>query len=254
MRTVRVIGVGMGNPRHLTAEAVDALRSVDVFFVPEKGSAADELVALRRDLCRAVIGTDDYRFVTVPDPPRDRSTTAYAQAVQTWAAARGDVLLETMEAHLEPGQTAGILAWGDPAFYDSTLRVLEADRATRQLQVEVVPGISSLQMLAAAHRISLTRVGQPLQVTTGRQLAKEGFPPGCNDVVVMLDGRCSFRSVVPDGVHIYWGADLGGPDQAIVSGELGKVANAIVARRAEIRSRRGWVMDTYLLRQDIPQR
>ena len=249
-----MIGVGMGNPRHLTGEAVDALRSVDVFFVLEKGSAADELAELRRDLCKAVIATRDYRFVTVPDPPRDRSTTEYAQAVQDWTAARSDVLLDTIEAHLKPGQRAGILVWGDPAFYDSTLRVLDTGRATGHLEVEVVPGISSIQMLAAAHRISLTRVGRPLQVTTGRRLAAEGFPSDCHDVVVMLDGRCSFQHVEPDGVHIYWGADLGGPDQAIVSGELGHMVDAILARRAEIRSRRGWVMDTYLLRRDIPHR
>ncbi|MHB1582241.1 MAG: precorrin-6A synthase (deacetylating) [Acidimicrobiales bacterium] len=254
MRTVKVIGVGMGNPRHLTQDARDALRSVDVFFVLEKGSAADELAALRRDLCRAVIGPGDHRFVTVPDPPRDRSTTAYARAVQDWTAARSHLLLGAMEAHLGPGQIAGILAWGDPAFYDSTLRVLDTGRASGCLEVEVLPGISSIQMLAAAHRISLTRVGRPLQVTTGRRLAEEGFPPGCHDVVVMLDGRCSFQHVDPDGMRIYWGADLGGPDQTIVSGELGEVADAIVARRAEIRSRRGWVMDTYLLRRDIAHR
>ncbi|MDA8290932.1 MAG: precorrin-6A synthase (deacetylating) [Actinomycetota bacterium] len=254
MRTVKVIGVGMGNPRQLTAEAVDALRSVDVFFVLEKGSAADELAERRRDLCTAVVGAGDHRFVTVPDPARDRSAAGYAEAVQEWTAARSDVLLDAVEAHLQPGQTAGILAWGDPSLYDSTLRVLDAGRSTGRLQVEVTPGISSIQLLAAAHGISLTRVGRPLQVTTGRRLADEGFPSGCDDVVVMLDGLCSFQHVDPDGVRIYWGADLGGPDQAIVSGELGEVADAILARRAEIRSRRGWVMDTYLLRRRIPRR
>ena len=193
MRTVKVIGVGMGNPRHLTTEAVDALRSVDVFFVLEKGSAADELAELRRDLCKAVMSGGDYRVVTVPDPSRDRSTTDYTKAVKDWTAGRSSVLLDAMDAHLEPGQTAGILAWGDPAFYDSTLRVLDTGRATGRLEVEVIPGISSIQMLAAAHRISLTRVGRPLQVTTGRRLAEEGFPSGCHDVVVMLDGRCSFQ-------------------------------------------------------------
>lgn len=254
MRTVKVIGVGMGNPRHLTAEAVEALRSVDVFFIMEKGSAADELAAVRRDLCTAVIGTGRHRFVTVADPPRARSATAYAQAVQDWTADRSTVLLDTMEAQLPPGQTAGIMAWGDPAFYDSTLRVLDRGRAAGHLEVEVVPGISSMQMLAAAHCVSLTRVGYPLYVTTGRRLAEEGLPSGCHDVVVMLDGRCSFRHLDPDGVHIYWGVDLGGPDQTIVSGELGAVADTIVARRAEVRSRRGWAMDTYLLRRDLAHR
>ncbi len=254
MKTVKVIGVGMGNSRHLTAEAVDALRSVDVFFVLEKGSAADELAGLRRDLCRSVIGTGSYRFVEVPDPARDRLAGDYTAAVRDWTAARSAVLLDAMEAQLQPGQTAGILAWGDPAFYDSTLRVLDAGRRAGHLEVDVVPGISSIQMLAAAHRISLTRVGRPLQVTTGRRLAEDGFPAGCDDVVVMLDGRCSFRDIDPAGLCIYWGVDLGGPDQVIMAGELEEVAETIVARRAEIRARRGWAMDTYLLRRTTPQR
>ena len=254
MRTVKVIGVGMGDPRHLTGSAIDALRSVDVFFLLEKGSAADELSARRRDLCRSVIGAGSYRFVQLPDPPRDRVAADYVQAVRDWTLARGDVLLGAIEAHLRPGQTAGILAWGDPAFYDSTLRVLDAGRLAGRLEVEVVPGISSIQMLAAAHRISLTRVGRPLQVTTGRRLAEDGFPAGCDDVVVMLDGQCSFRCLEPEGVGIYWGADLGGPDQVLVSGELREVAETIVARRAQIRALRGWVMDTYLLRRGIPDR
>lgn len=249
-----MIGVGMGNPRHLTAQAVEALRSVDVFFVLEKGSAADELAVRRRDLCRSVIGTGPYRFVPVPDPPRDRVTAQYEQAVRDWTAARGDVLLDAIGADLRPGQTAGILAWGDPAFYDSTLRVLDAGRQAGRLEVEVVPGISSIQMLAAAHRISLTRVGRPLQVTTGRRLAEDGFPAGCDDVVVMLDGRCSFRHVDPVGIHIYWGADLSGPDEVIASGGLAETAETIVAQRDEIRARRGWVMDTYLLRRSAPNR
>ena len=254
MRSVKVIGVGMGNPRHLTAEAVDAIRSVDAFLILEKGSAADELADLRRDLCRSVAGASSCRFVQVPDPPRDRSSEEYVGAVRDWTAARSSVLLEAMETDLLPGQIAGILAWGDPAFYDSTLRVLEEGRRSGALQVEVVPGISSIQMLAAAHRISLTRVGRPLQVTTGRRLAEDGVPPGCDDVVVMLDGHCSFRYLDPDGLHIYWGADLGGPQQALVAGDLAEVADTIVARRAEVRARRGWVMDTYLIRRGVTER
>lgn len=254
MRKVEVIGVGMGNPSQLTADAVAALRKVDVFFVLEKGSAADELARLRLALCRAVLGTGSYRFVCVPDPPRDRVSANYEQAVKDWTVARGDALLEAMEAHLQAGQTAGILAWGDPAFYDSTLRVLDAARQAGRVDVEVVPGISSIQMLAAAHCMSLTRVGRPLQVTTGRRLAEDGFPTGCDDVVVMLDGNCSFRYLDPEGINIYWGVDLGGPHQVILSGRLGAVAQKIMATRAEIRDRRGWAMDTYVLRRGIADR
>jgi len=148
---------------------------------------------------------------------------------------------------LGPAARGGLLAWGDPAFYDSTLRVLDA--LPDPVDVEVIPGLSSMQMLAAAHRISLTRVGRPVQVTTGRCLAASGFPPDCDDVVVMLDAECSFRDVDHVGVTIYWGAYLGSAHQILISGELAAVAHQIVAARADAKLRRGWVMDTYLLRR-----
>jgi precorrin-6A synthase len=51
----------------------------------------------------------------------------------------------------------------------------------------------------------------------------------------------------PD-LTIYWGAQLGLPDEALVAGRLDTVLEEIRATRRAIRERRGWVMDTYLLR------
>ena len=247
MTSVKVIGVGMGEPDHLSARAVAALNSVDVFFVLDKGSPADELAAVRHDLCRRVITSHPYRFVQVRDPRRDRGADDYVQAVVDWTAARAGALGEALRTELGHDDCAGLLVWGDPAFYDGTLRVLDALR--EPVDVEVIPGLSSIQMLAAAHRISLTRVGQPLAVTTGRRLAASGFPPGCDDVVVMLDKDCAFRHVDPAGVTIYWGAHLGTSHQVLIAGELAAVAEQIATVRSAARARRGWVMDTYLLRR-----
>ncbi|MHB1554155.1 MAG: precorrin-6A synthase (deacetylating) [Acidimicrobiales bacterium] len=247
MTRIAVIGVGMGEPDHLTGQAVAALNSVDVFFVLDKGSAADELFHLRHDLCQRVITSHPYRFVDVEDPRRDRGAVDYGRAVAEWIATRAAALGEAIRRELGPDERGGLLAWGDPAFYDSTLRVLDA--LPDPVDVEVVPGLSSIQMLAAAHRISVTRVGRPVQVTTGRRLAACGFPPDCDDVVVMLDAECSFRDVDPAGVTIYWGAYLGSAHQILISGELAAVAHEIVAARADAKLRRGWVMDTYLLRR-----
>lgn len=250
---VKVIGVGMGDPEHLTGQAVRALNSVDVFFVLEKGSAADELAALRHELCRQVIASHPYRFADLEDPRRDRTAPDYDRAVGDWTDARAGVLAEAIRREVGEGECAGLLAWGDPAFYDSTLRVLSSPALDgSRLDVEVVPGLSSVQLLAAAHRISLTRVGRPVQLMTGRQLAVDGLPAGCDDVVVMLDGGCSFRQVDPVGLTIYWGAQLGRPDQVLVAGDLATVADRIVEARGEAKARRGWVMDTYLLRRSRP--
>jgi precorrin-6A synthase len=250
MRTVKVIGVGMGELEHLTGQALVALNSVDVFLVLEKGTD-DDLAQVRRELCQRAIPSRSYRFVELEDPRRDRAADDYGRAVTDWTAARASVVGRAIRDELGEDGCAGLLAWGDPAFYDSTLRVL-ASAATPEapFRVEVVPGLSSIQLLAAAHRVSLTRVGSPLQVTTGRRLAADGFPPGCDDVVVMLDGDTAFRHIDPAGMTIYWGAHLASAYETLVAGDLRTVAGEIVERRAEAKARRGWVMDTYLLRRE----
>ena len=103
-----------------------------------------------------------------------------------------------------------------------------------------------MQALAAAHKLPLNRIGESVLITTGRKLA-EGFPENADSVVVMLDGQCAFRRVDPD-TEIYWGAYLGTADEILIAGRLGDVAQEIERVRAEARARKGWIMDTYLLR------
>jgi precorrin-6A synthase len=251
MKKLSVIGIGAGHPDFVSAQAVAALNAVDVFFVVDKGVAARELLELRRAICERHIEHDDYRFVTVTDPERDRTPLDYRNAVTAWHEARTDAYEAAILRELPGDGVGGILVWGDPALYDSTLRIVDALRARDALdfEVEVVPGISSAQALAAAHQVPLHPIGEPVLVTTGRHLAAEGVPDAVGNVVVMLDGDCSFRKVDPDAYDIYWGAYLGTPDQILVSGRLAVVGDEIVRRRAEARERKGWIMDVYLLRR-----
>jgi precorrin-6A synthase len=64
----------------------------------------------------------------------------------------------------------------------------------------------------------------------------------------MLDASCSFTHVDPD-TEIYWGAYLGTPDEIVLSGTVGETSAQIQAARREARERKGWIMDTYLLRR-----
>jgi precorrin-6A synthase len=246
---VVVIGIGSGRPEHLTGEAVAALNAVDVFLVADKGRAKQDLVALRTALCAAVIEHDRYRVVEVPDPERDVAG-GYEAGVRDWHATRAAAYAEVIGKAVPDGGTVGFLAWGDPALYDSTIRIVEsvADLGV-DLALTVIPGISSVQLLAARHRIVLNRVGRPVHLTTGRRLVEE-YSPALGDVVVMLDGDLTCAGLVaehPD-LTIYWGAQLGLPDEALVAGRLATVIDAIRDTRRAVRERRGWVMDTYLLR------
>jgi precorrin-6A synthase len=68
-------------------------------------------------------------------------------------------------------------------------------------------------------------------------------------VIVMLDGNCAFKAIDDAGIDIYWGAYLGTADEILVSGNLDARKGEIERLRAEAKARKGWVMDTYLLRR-----
>lgn len=176
-----VIGIGSGNPDHLTREAIAALNRVDVFLVADKSATKHDLIKLREDLCNDLIAHDHYRFVEVPDPERgpdkERNADQYRSGVVAWHQARAQRYAEVIEAEVPDGGTIGFLVWGDPAFYDSTIRIIESIKNLgADLELTVIPGISSIQLLAARHKIILNRVGQPIHITTGRCLLDEYSP------------------------------------------------------------------------------
>lgn len=262
MRTVLVIGIGAGDPDHLTLQAVEAMRRADVFFGIDKGAVKDDLVALRTQLLDRHLGYGHYRVVDAPDPERDRDADggAYRDAVLDWQDRRAGLYATMIADELGPDGVGAFLVWGDPALYDGTLRLLagirEADIASGGPGFDIgsVPGISSVAALAAAHRLILNRVGGSVLVTTGRRLAAAGMPRDIDDVVVMLDGAMTFAGLPDDDLAIYWGAYLGTPDEILLSGDLQEVKDDIVRVRAEARERKGWIMDTYLLRRDPGRR
>ncbi|WP_433160579.1 precorrin-6A synthase (deacetylating) [Kribbella sp. CA-247076] len=248
MREIVVIGVGAGDPEQVTMQAVGALRRADVVFVLDKGEVKQELVDLRSELLRRYAG--DHRVVVGRDPERDRTASAYVEAVDDWRRRRADVCASMIAAELGADEVGAFLVWGDPSLYDSTLAILDDILARGELsfEVEVVPGISSVSTLAARHRVGLNQVGRPVQITTGRRLAK-GWPEDVDDVVVMLDAQTAFTEHLDQDADIYWGAYLGTPDEILISGPLREVAAEIEKVRAEARTRKGWIMDTYLLRR-----
>jgi precorrin-6A synthase len=251
VRSLLLIGIGAGHPDHLTAQAIRALNAFDVLFVVTK-EGTDELLAFRREVVdRHRTTTRPFRIVELEDPPRPwRTAPDYVAAVDGWRSQRAERWERALGEDLRDGETGAFLVWGDPSLYESTLAVVQdiRERGAVALDLEVIPGISCVHALTAAHQIPLNRVGRPVQITPARLIAS-GLPDGVDDVVVMLDAGATFASIPPDGLDIYWGAYLGTPDEMLIAGRLADVAPAIVRARAEARARKGWMFDTYLLRR-----
>jgi precorrin-6A synthase len=250
MRKLFIIGIGAGNPDFLTVQAIKALSGLDVVFLIDKGREKAALAKLRTDICARYIDNKAYRMVEAADPERDRSPAAYETEVAAWHAKRAAIYERMIREELAEGQHGAFLVWGDPCLYDSTLRIVDQVAAMNSVrfEVEVIPGITSIQALAAAHRIPLNRIGEPVLITTGRRLA-EAPSRNAEDVVVMLDGDCAFKKVEDRDVDIFWGAYLGTAEEILVSGPLRERADEIEALRREARQKNGWIMDTYLLRK-----
>lgn len=250
MKTVLLIGIGPGNPEQITVQAIKALNRAKVFFVLDKGYASDDLLRLRKEICERYIKEDDYRLLQVSDPSREDDPHSYQQGVARWHEQRAALFQRLIMDEVEAGQTAAFLLWGEPTLYDSTMRVFELilGNSPQLFDYEVIPGISSIQSLAAQHRIPLNRIGESIHITTGRRLASEQGQT-VENVVVMLDAHCTFSRFLNQGLHIYWGAYLGTPDEILIAGPVDKVCEQIKSVRAAARKDKGWIMDTYLLRK-----
>ncbi len=248
MRRILVIGIGTGDPDHMTLGGIKALQRARVVFLLDKGEHKAELGDVRRKICARHLSAGSYRVVELEQGGRDASR-GYASAVQHWHAERAALYERAFQSELADDDTGAILVWGDPALYDSTLRVLERVRERVAFEYEVIPGISSPQVLAARHKLALNQIAGSVHVTTGRRLASEGWPPNADDVVVMLDGDCVFQQLDDPELEIYWSAYLGSEHELSCAGRLVEKKDEIVSLRAAARARHGWIMDTYLLRR-----
>lgn len=244
MLEIVVIGIGAGNPEHMTVEAIGALNEADRVLLPRKGEAKADLADLRREICRRFLTNPAARVVEYDMPARD-SSGDYRAGVEDWHRAIAAIwrgLLGGVEGRV------ALLVWGDPSLYDSTLRILDhLEAGGLGFRRRVVPGITSLQALAARHAVPLNAIGGPVQVTTGRRLRED--VPDADAIAVMLDAGGAWEAVPAEAYDIFWGAYLGMPEEIAIAGPLDEVGPRIAEVRAAARAAHGWIMDVYLLRR-----
>lgn len=245
-----LVGVGTGNPRHITLQAVKQLKSADILIIPRKDNNKSDLANLRHQICKELLGDECPPLFEFDLPPRNNEKT-YLESVDEWHDAIAKIWTDCIEnaqkALKRRLNSVGLLIWGDPSLYDSSLRITK--RLKPSTHVTIIPGITSFQALTAAHKITVNEIGQPFIITTGRQIANLGFPEGINTAIIMLDGNCTFKTLEQKRYHIWWGAYLGMEHEILIEGRLAEVSDIIIKARKNAREIHGWIMDTYMLRK-----
>ena len=142
-RRARLIGVGVGpgDPELLTLKAARLIRTADVVFAPVR-RAGDSSLAL--EIVAEHLDRDRQQVVVVPFP-ESRAGESWERAARHVAEALGDL------------RSAVFLTEGDPTLFGSFGHVAAAIRALRpDLEIETVPGVSSITAAAAAAGLALT--------------------------------------------------------------------------------------------------
>ena len=135
------VGVGPGDPELLTLKAARLIRAADVVFAPARRSGERSLAL---EIVAEHVDKQRQQVVTVPFPESldgESWDRAARQVVDVLGADRHGVFLTE----------------GDPLLFGSFGHVEAAVRAIRpDLEIEIVPGVSSVTAAAAAAGVALT--------------------------------------------------------------------------------------------------
>ena len=241
-----LIGIGTGNPDHMTIEAIKTLQKSDVILLPIKGHEKQELHQIRTKILDEHLG-DQAKRSEFKMPSRNPDISDYLARVEDWH----DQIAQLWQGEIErfpKAETLSLLIWGDPSLYDSSLRISARLEDNYDLTIQMIAGITAIQGLTAAHNIPLNSLGGSVHISTGRNLRDHGWPPIVDRMVIMLDGENSFTTLSEKHmIHINWSAYVGMEMATHISGWLCDVENDIIEERERLRTKHGWVMDIYML-------
>jgi precorrin-6A synthase len=241
-KKVYIIGIGPGDPKYLTLEAYEIIKKAKNFIIPLKKGPKEELTKIREkviEFCKQ--GETNYRIIKVEFPERKKGGV-YKLEVESWRNEKASILAEI----LKDVDEACFLVLGDPSLYDGHIEIFKEVNKDLPIEIEVIPGISTINLLSAKHKISLTKVAESLLITTPRPLRKQ--KEISRNTVVFLDNYETFKLFKDDSeLMIYWGAYLGTEKEVLFNGKLSQCWQELVELRRKLKEKHRYIMETYLL-------
>jgi precorrin-6A synthase len=241
-KKVYIVGIGQGDPKYLTLEAYEIIKKAKNFIIPLKKGPKEELTKIREKVIEFCKQNDtNYQVIKVEFPERKKGEV-YKLEVESWRKEKASILAEV----LKDVDEACFLVLGDPSLYDGHIEIFKEVNKDLPIKIEVIPGLSTINLLSAKHKISLTKVAESLLITTPRPLRKQ--KEISRNTVVFLDNYETFKLFKDDReLMIYWGAYLGTEKEVLFNGKLSQCWQELVELRRKLKKKHGYIMETYLL-------
>ena len=145
------VGIGPGDPRYLTLRAADVLRSADVIFTVISRNASS---SVSRSVVEYLRPRGEIRLQMF-SMSRDKATR------EAQVRANADAIIDELRA----GRDCAFATLGDAMTYSTFGYVLDRIRkAIPDIEVEIVPGVTSFATLAAKAETVLVENGEQLRV------------------------------------------------------------------------------------------
>jgi precorrin-2/cobalt-factor-2 C20-methyltransferase len=152
------VGVGPGDPELLTLRAYHLLSRIPVIFVPLKDEKSSSYA---RSVIKTLVKKSDGKVISVVLPMlRDKEKLA-----DYWRKAA-----ESMWQYLKKGEDCAFVNIGDPLLYGTFIHILETlQKSHPEIEIEVVPGISSISAAAARAVVPLASNDERIAIISGNR-------------------------------------------------------------------------------------
>ena len=144
------VGVGPGDPELLTLKAVRVLKAAPIIFTPQATGSKDSLALM---VARNYVDESRQRLIYASFVMGGTSDGVWSEAA------------ERIAGYLLGGEDVAFLTQGDPLLYGSFMYVMvKVQAAYPTIQIEVVPGVTSITAAASRAKMPLVSHGERLAV------------------------------------------------------------------------------------------
>lgn len=200
------VGIGSGDPQYLTLRAADVLKTVDVIFTVISKNSSDS------------VSTNVVKYL---DPVGKIELLTFSMSRDTKEReAQIDANAERVLNALEAGKNCAFATLGDPMTYSTFGYILKrVQKKYPQIDVEIVPGVTSFATLAARAKQVLVENRSMLRVVPSfkaEDVENLEFPPNSTTILLktyrtrtaLLERLRKEKEVCPS-ISIMYGEELG---------------------------------------------